>query len=113
MLAWRCHEETGRLGGQDTSTYAVPGGYDLHVTSEICGADMTFQMARAIERHGLDTSTTRAILLDRIGGFTADESCRGRPLDGGRRYPTHPTPRHRLLARPTTPGPRRGPADHT
>lgn len=66
------HEEIERLGGDVIGTYAVLGNYDFHITFDIDDADAAFQVSQVIERHGLDTTTMRAIPLDRIGDLVDD-----------------------------------------
>lgn len=73
VTAWgQIHEEIERLGGNVIGTYAVLGDYDFLVTFEIDDADAAFQVSQVIERNGLDTTTTRAIPLDRIGDLVDD-----------------------------------------
>lgn len=73
VTVWgQIHDEIERMGGRVVGTYAVLGDYDFHVTFEIDDAEAAFQVSQVIERHGLDTTTMRAIPLDRVGEIVDD-----------------------------------------
>lgn len=73
VTVWgQIHEDIERIGGTVTGTYAVLGDYDFHISFEVDDAETAFQASQAIERHGLDTTTMRAIPLDRIGDLVDD-----------------------------------------
>lgn len=65
-------EEIEQLGGTISATYAVLGAYDVLLIVDVPDGETAFQMTQAIERHGLDTSTMRALALDRIGELVDD-----------------------------------------
>ena len=61
-----------RLGGELRESYALIGGYDFQLTFEVPEDDTAIQIAMAIERHGLDTKTMRALSIDRVGELIED-----------------------------------------
>ena len=61
-----------RLGGELLDSYALVGGYDFQLTFEVADEDAAIQIALAIERHGLDTQTMRAISIDRLSDLVDD-----------------------------------------
>lgn len=65
-------EDIERLGGELIDSYALIGGYDYRLTFEVTDEDTAMQIALAIERHGLDTQTMRAISIDRLGELVDD-----------------------------------------
>jgi uncharacterized protein with GYD domain len=65
-------EEIDDLGGEVTATYAVLGGYDFHIVFAVPDGETAFQVTQAIERHGLDTTTMRALPLDQLGRLVDD-----------------------------------------
>ncbi|QLG62901.1 GYD domain-containing protein [Halorarum salinum] len=65
-------EDVEKLGGELLDSYALVGGYDFVVTFEVDEEDAAMQIAMAIERHGLDTQTMRAIPTDRLGELVDD-----------------------------------------
>lgn len=60
------------LGGEISETYTVLGDYDFHIIFEVDNAATAFQVTQAIERHGLDTRTMRALPLERTGELVDD-----------------------------------------
>lgn len=65
-------EEIEHLGGEITATYAVLGSYDFHIVFDVPDGETAFQVTQHIERHGLDTTTMRALPLDQIGTVVDD-----------------------------------------
>lgn len=65
-------EDIERLGGDLLDSYALIGGYDFLLTFEVEEEDAAMQIAMAIERHGLDTQTMRAMSIDRMGELVDD-----------------------------------------
>lgn len=65
-------QEVEDLGGEISTTYAVLGDYDFHIVFEVPDGETAFQVTQAIERHGLDTTTMRALALDQIGTLVDD-----------------------------------------
>jgi uncharacterized protein with GYD domain len=65
-------EDIERLGGELVDSYALVGGYDFQLTFEVPEEDAAIQIAMAIERHGLDTETMRALSIDRLGELVDD-----------------------------------------
>ena len=65
-------EDIERLGGELLDSYALVGGYDFQLTFEVADEDAAIQIAMAIERHGLDTETMRALPIDRLGELVDD-----------------------------------------
>ena len=65
-------EDIQRLGGELVDSYALIGGFDFLVTFEVEEEDAAMQIAMAIERHGLDTQTMRAMSIDRMGELVED-----------------------------------------
>ncbi|UPV75560.1 GYD domain-containing protein [Halorussus limi] len=61
-----------RLGGELRESYALIGDYDFQLTFEVEEEDAAIQIAMAIERHGLDTKTMRAMSIDRLGELVDD-----------------------------------------
>lgn len=61
-----------RLGGEMTEGYALLGGYDFQLTFEVEEEEDAIQIALAVERHGLDTTTMRAFSVDRLGELVDD-----------------------------------------
>ena len=61
-----------RLGGELLDSYALVGGHDYQITFEVEEEDAAIQISMAIERHGLDTTTMRAIPVDRLGELVED-----------------------------------------
>jgi len=60
------------IGGELVSSYALIGGYDFQLTFEVNDEDAAVQIAMAVERHGLDTHTMRAVSIDRLGELVDD-----------------------------------------
>ena len=60
------------LGGEISATYAVLGAYDFHIAFEVSDGTTAFQVTQAIERHGLDTTTMRALPLEQLGTLVDD-----------------------------------------
>ena len=65
-------EDVERLGGELVDSYALVGGYDFLLTFEVDDEDAAMQIAIAIERHGLDTETMRAVPIERMGELVDD-----------------------------------------
>jgi uncharacterized protein with GYD domain len=65
-------EDIEKLGGQLVDSYALVGGYDFQLTFEVEDEDAAIQIAMAIERHGLDTETMRALPVERLGELIED-----------------------------------------
>lgn len=65
-------EDIERLGGELLHSYALVGGYDFQLTFEVDDEDAAIQIAIAVERHGLDTHTMRALSIDRLGELVDD-----------------------------------------
>jgi uncharacterized protein with GYD domain len=65
-------EEIEDLGGEISATYAILGGYDFHIVFDVPDGETAFQVTQSIERHGLDTTTMRALALDQIGTLVDD-----------------------------------------
>ena len=65
-------EDVRKLGGEIGERYALVGGYDFLVTYDVDDEDVALQIALAIERHGLDTETMRAIPIERMGDLVDD-----------------------------------------
>jgi uncharacterized protein with GYD domain len=65
-------DEVEGLDGEISETYTVLGDYDFHIIFEVADAATAFQVTQAIERHGLDTTTMRALPLDRTGELVDD-----------------------------------------
>jgi uncharacterized protein with GYD domain len=61
-----------RLGGEVRDSYALVGSYDFQVTFEVEDEDAAIQISMAVERHGLDTETMRAMPIDRLGELIDD-----------------------------------------
>lgn len=60
------------LGGELIDTYAVLGDYDFLVVFEVPEPATAFQVSQVIERHGLDTATSQALPLGRLGELIDD-----------------------------------------
>lgn len=65
-------EDVTDLGGEISATYAVLGAYDVHLAGDVPDGETAFQVTQAIERHGFDTTTMRALPFDRIGELVDD-----------------------------------------
>lgn len=65
-------DDIEQLGGELVDSYALVGKYDFPLTLEIEDEDAALQVALAIERHGLDTETMRAIPVERMGELIDD-----------------------------------------
>lgn len=65
-------EDIERLGGELIDSYALVGGFDFLLTFDVPDEDVALQIALAIERHGLDTRTMRAVSIDRFGELVDD-----------------------------------------
>lgn len=65
-------EDVERLGGELVDSYALVGGYDFLLTFEVDDGDAAMRIAIAIERHGLDTETMRAVPIERMGELVED-----------------------------------------
>ena len=61
-----------RLGGKLLASYALVGGHDYQITFEVEEEDDAIRISMAVERHGLDTQTMRAIPVDRLGELIED-----------------------------------------
>lgn len=61
-----------QLGGEVTDTYGVLGDYDFLVIYRVADEGAAFQVSQAIERHGLDTATSQALPIDRLGDLVED-----------------------------------------
>lgn len=73
MTIWgEIREDIDRLGGDLIESYALLGEYDYQLTVDVPEGDTAVQIAMAIERHGLDTTTMRAISIDRLGELVDD-----------------------------------------
>lgn len=66
------HEDIERLGGDVRSTYAVLGNFDFHLIVDVPDDETAFQISQSIERYGLNTTTMRALPLERIGELVDD-----------------------------------------
>ena len=60
------------LGGEIIDAHAVLGEHDFQFTCEIDDPETAVQVAVAIERHGLDTTTHQLIDADRLGSLVED-----------------------------------------
>jgi len=65
-------EDIERLGGELRESYALVGAYDFQLTFEVEDEEAALQIAIAIEGHGLDTETMRAIPIERMGELVED-----------------------------------------
>jgi uncharacterized protein with GYD domain len=65
-------EDIDDLGGEINATYAVLGDYDFHIIFDVPDGETAFQVTQLIERHGLDTTTMRALALDQLGTIVDD-----------------------------------------
>jgi len=65
-------EDIERLGGDLGESHALVGRYDFQLTFEVDDDDAAMQIALAIERHGLDTETMRAVPIERMGELIED-----------------------------------------
>ncbi|PSQ04049.1 gyd domain protein [Halobacteriales archaeon QS_6_71_20] len=65
-------EDVQRLGGELRESYALVGTSDFLVTFEVEEEDAAIQIAIAIERHGLDTETMRAVPIERMSDIVDD-----------------------------------------
>lgn len=65
-------DDVERLGGEISNTFAVLGDYDFHLILQVPDDETAFQATQVIERHGLDTETSQAIPLDRLGELVDD-----------------------------------------
>jgi len=65
-------EDVRRLGGELRESYALVGTYDFQLTFEVEEEDAAIQIAIAIERHGLDTETMRAVPIERMSDIVDD-----------------------------------------
>lgn len=64
--------EIEQLGGAISATCAVLGAYDVHLIVDVSDGETAFQVTQAIGCHGFDTTTMRALPLDRIGELVDD-----------------------------------------
>ncbi|WP_458204586.1 GYD domain-containing protein [Haladaptatus sp. NG-SE-30] len=60
------------FGGELLDSYLLIGNYDFQITFEADDEDAVAQIAMAIQRHGLDTRTMRAIPVGRLGELVND-----------------------------------------
>lgn len=65
-------EDIERLGGEVLDSYVLIGSYDFQIMFAVEDADAVLQIAMAIQRHGLDTKTMRAVSVDRLGELAKD-----------------------------------------
>jgi len=65
-------EEIDELGGEVVDTYAILGEFDFHIMFEVDSSETAFQVTQVIERRGLDTRTTEALPLSRLGELVDD-----------------------------------------
>jgi uncharacterized protein with GYD domain len=65
-------EDIEDLGGEISATYAVLGDYDFHIIFDVPDGETAFQVTQLIERHGLDTTTMRALALEQLGTIIDD-----------------------------------------
>ncbi|WP_348610776.1 GYD domain-containing protein [Halobaculum rarum] len=65
-------EDIERLGGELRESYALVGRYDFQLTFEVEDEEAALQIAIAIEGHGLDTETMRAVPIERMGELVED-----------------------------------------
>lgn len=65
-------EDVEQFGGELRDSYALVGGYDFLLTFDVEEEDAAIQIAMAIERHGLDTNTLRAVPIERMGELVED-----------------------------------------
>jgi len=65
-------EDIERLGGELGESYALVGAYDFQLTFEVPDEEAALQIAIAIEGHGLDTETMRAVPIERMGELVED-----------------------------------------
>ncbi|QZX99643.1 GYD domain-containing protein [Halobaculum rubrum] len=65
-------EDIERLGAELRESHALVGGYDFLLTFEVEDEEAALQVAIAIEGHGLDTETMRAIPIERMGELVED-----------------------------------------
>lgn len=65
-------EDIEELGGEVLDTHAVLGDYDFHVRFTVDSGERAFQVTQIIEGHGLDTKTSEALPLDRVGELVDD-----------------------------------------
>jgi uncharacterized protein with GYD domain len=73
VAIWRTiREDIDDLGGEISATYAVLGDYDFHIVFDVPDGETAFQVTQLIERHGLDTTTMRALALDQLGTIVDD-----------------------------------------
>lgn len=61
-----------RLGGEVLDSYALVGSYDFQLTFEVDDDETAIQISMAVERHGLDTETMRALPIARLGELVED-----------------------------------------
>lgn len=73
VAVWRkINEDIEELGGEVLDTHAVLGDYDFHVRFTVDSGETAFQATQVIERHGLDTKTSEALPIDRVGEIVDD-----------------------------------------
>ena len=65
-------ESIEEIGGEIVSTYAVLGDYDFQVIFDVDDGEKAFQVSQILEGRGLDTTTLRALPIDRIGELVED-----------------------------------------
>lgn len=65
-------EDIERLGGEVLHSYVLIGTYDFQIMFEVEDEDAVLQISMAIQRHGLDTKTMRAVPADRLGELVND-----------------------------------------
>jgi uncharacterized protein with GYD domain len=65
-------DDIQRLGGNVVDSYILLGDYDFQIIFNAEDEDAVFQIAMAVQRHGLDTKTMRSVPIDRLGELADD-----------------------------------------
>lgn len=60
------------VGGEMLESYAVMGGHDFVIIYDVDDAESAFQVAVAVERYGIDTTSMRLFPVDRLGEIVDD-----------------------------------------
>ena len=64
--------EIEELGGEIVNSYILLGEYDFQIVFDADHEDAVFQIAMAVQRHGLNTKTLRSVPIERLGDLADD-----------------------------------------
>jgi len=65
-------DEIEELGGEIKDSYILLGDYDFQIIFDADHEDAVFQIAMAVQRHGMQTKTMRSVPIDRLGDLADD-----------------------------------------